>query len=76
MENHYFNGKTHYKWPCSIAFCMFTSVTRLFLMAHVFHGTTADFMRRVDDLWSHEDGRFLCGKIIQQVVGNCQLRHV
>ena len=19
-----FNGKTHYKWPCSIAFCMFT----------------------------------------------------
>ena len=24
MENHFFNGKTHYKWPCSIAFCMFT----------------------------------------------------
>jgi hypothetical protein len=19
-----FNGKTHYKWPCSIAFCMFS----------------------------------------------------
>ena len=25
MENHHaIHGKTHYKWPCSIAFCMFT----------------------------------------------------